>query len=626
MSIANAIDDIKRLIFGQEFQLAVEELDPLLRDLKTYPTKKRKPFVARLVCEFEVIEQSAYHKVDEALSHVGNAFLNNGYLDEAEKFYLYSIEKRAGNVFSTTGIGRCCFLRGDYENALKWFRKSLKINPRDKFVQIKVADTYTAMEKYDEALKILRQLVTDVDAADHFVAKRIADVYLRQNRFGDALAIYEKIKEKDDERHDLTLFGLCLCYQFFGQKEAFIRTFNQFIAYDVTNARILIEMTNACYSMGMYSKAHLCAYRAVKHNPDHIFSWYWLANTCRKMKRYMMAIRICNMLLVKSGIDPEDRVRILTCKGYCFMELYRDQPTENAHFKFSEASLLGASDKMGWAAAGLVFLYGTKYRHHPEHRIEMIYQMEKYLYWAEQLSPNTKDVDHAGVMYRRHRADFEQEFPNLFDYATPNEQSSYEQPETQTDAVPDLSSEQLLSYLKQCIRDKEVDEPMFGRRLLHLTYTANGQLDRNLVSLAYAAECNGLVALGERLYLQSLIVNPTNTMALARLSGIMRKMKHFELAVILARKAHSVAVDNFHSWLSFVSALFDAERYDEGITECEQLLVFDRQYDVNIRARLAEVYEVVGEWRKAADLYDDLYEKTGQERFFAAIQRCFPHI
>jgi len=675
----DAVSDVRQYIDAQEFQAAVGELEYLLGVLKNHSAAEQQVIVDALVREFETIVSSGGRKLDEALSHIGNTFMKEGYFDAAEIFYQHSLDQNRGNIFSTSGIGRCYFCRGEYRQAMKWFRKSQKINPDDRYVKNKIADAYVGLGELDTALELMLELRASYSDQDSYIAKRIGDVYLRQERFEEAQQIYETVDQAVDDRYDLAAYGLGMCYSHFGQIDKFKEVLRTFLDCPVINPRHLNDMANYCYQFKMYDEALTCAVRSIKIDPDNHIGWYWFANACRKLKKYILSIRACNLLLVQD-LENEQRRRVLTCKGYAYLELYRADPNDNNLYVTSKMNLEAAVDGYGWAAAGLVFLSAVKYEFHAEYQIEMMAQIERFMWLGNIWAPESKDVGQANLVYQSILVAFERKYGRFIDYSLPNEEESYaaleawwadvrESPkafdttkvtvEDNSDAsknhkdkpkrvVIDLthvndevdedearqedkiaekeSNREVFDRLMTMLEDAQVDKTEFTRMLVQLTILSNGDLDREYVDLAYRATKSNHQLLAEKLYLNALIVNPENAIALAALASIKRQKKDFTVALILARQAHAVEPRDLSYWRNFVLTLFASERYEEAIVECEQLLIFDKKYNLTLRVQLAKAYEDCERWGDAADLYDNLYERTGHEKYFEAVQRCFPNI
>ncbi|MCR4734878.1 MAG: tetratricopeptide repeat protein [Treponema sp.] len=104
----------------------------------------------------KILESDPKNKV--ILTRVGDAYRTTGHLDEAEKYYNRALDIDF-DIYAAIGLALLCMKRGKYEEAEKRFRTLILNDPKNPRLYIDLSDCYLAMNKKNEAKKLLEDFL-----------------------------------------------------------------------------------------------------------------------------------------------------------------------------------------------------------------------------------------------------------------------------------------------------------------------------------------------------------------------------------------------------------------------------------------------------------------------------------
>lgn len=103
-----------------------------------------------------ILELDPENKV--ILTRIGDAYRTTGHFDEAEKYYNKALEIDF-DIYAAIGLALLCVKRGKYEEAEKRFRTLILNDPKNPRLYIDLAECYVAMNKKNEAKKLLEDFL-----------------------------------------------------------------------------------------------------------------------------------------------------------------------------------------------------------------------------------------------------------------------------------------------------------------------------------------------------------------------------------------------------------------------------------------------------------------------------------
>ncbi|MBD2202284.1 tetratricopeptide repeat protein [Calothrix sp. FACHB-1219] len=311
----------------------------IIRDIATLQDKlgNTKKALESLKEVLKLQQQAGFNLADQAstLAYIGHIYARQADYRTAIDYY-----QQAGKLYQQAGdtaMESMTFqmianvhktLSGDYEKALEFLDKSLKLQEDDKdnkaFTLWLQADIYTsqgnyqvALNLYNQALEIQRSIPNPTSEARTLV--NIASVYrylgdykLSIETYNQALDIYKRIKNKVEEIR--TLSSIANVYEWQENYNDALKLYQQALSllnkdnYQ-SEIQILWGMTGTYQSLNDYPKALESATRALKLSQDNDFyeefSLYNLSTVYRAKGDYQKSLDISNKLLAdyrKAGL------------------------------------------------------------------------------------------------------------------------------------------------------------------------------------------------------------------------------------------------------------------------------------------------------------------------------------
>jgi tetratricopeptide (TPR) repeat protein len=130
-----------------------------------------------------------YFDLSKAYEHVGNFTLAFQYIRLA-----LDISEDTRNL---NQLARLYSLNSDYNNAIKYYLKSIEVNPRDYEAHFELARVYIQQEQYDQALSVLNAAINiNLDSENLYYLKGVLMYYVKNN-INEAMALYKKFSDMD---------------------------------------------------------------------------------------------------------------------------------------------------------------------------------------------------------------------------------------------------------------------------------------------------------------------------------------------------------------------------------------------------------------------------------------------
>lgn len=130
------------------------------------------------------------------LMYRGQALMYAEQFDKAETDFLLAYEKDSNNLDFINSLGSLYYLLELYEDALLYFEKATRLNPKDNYAFYYRAYSWYYLKKYDKALKDL-EICIQIDPKDPDLQRLKARVFIAMKQYKNAIAIYEALQKKD---------------------------------------------------------------------------------------------------------------------------------------------------------------------------------------------------------------------------------------------------------------------------------------------------------------------------------------------------------------------------------------------------------------------------------------------
>ena len=161
-------------------------------------------------------------KVDQEVSYlIGTEEFNKGNFDEAENYFLRSLEFNINKEFNSKALywlAQTYYQKGNYPSAIARFEKLKTENfPEKQQLNYDLGYAYFKSKKFDKAQQYFTEYLKNPKAEFKNDAElRLADTYYADNQLNEAIAIYEKTENADD----YTLFQKAMALGFKGDTVA----------------------------------------------------------------------------------------------------------------------------------------------------------------------------------------------------------------------------------------------------------------------------------------------------------------------------------------------------------------------------------------------------------------------
>ena len=171
-------------------------------------------------------------KIDQEVSYLlGTEEFNKGNFDQAEKFFLRSLEFNINKEFNTRAtywLAQTYYQKGNYPSAIVRYEKIASENfPEKQQLNYDLGYAYFKSKKFDNAKEYFRKYLENPKTEFKNDAElRLADTYYANNELNEAIAIYDKTENADD----YTLFQKAMALGFKGDTEAKISNLKKLIS------------------------------------------------------------------------------------------------------------------------------------------------------------------------------------------------------------------------------------------------------------------------------------------------------------------------------------------------------------------------------------------------------------
>jgi tetratricopeptide (TPR) repeat protein len=159
------------------------------------------------------------------------------------------------------------FNEGYFQEAQKWFQKATEIDPKSFQTLFLLGDCYRVYDDYEKAARQFKKAVEVKD--DVFAKLNLADCYMKINRIKDAEKIYQKISDKDANIAEAAL-GMAQIKMLSGYTHEASEMVNNVLVSDPNNAEAHYIKAHILMDGGLYDDAADHVRAAHKLYPDNL--------------------------------------------------------------------------------------------------------------------------------------------------------------------------------------------------------------------------------------------------------------------------------------------------------------------------------------------------------------------
>jgi len=177
--------------------------------------------------EFELLKKEEMELAQQVLKDfpdsngsymlIGDLYARHGDSAEAVKFWEKSIELDPTQFDVWRNMGRIALEKGQYDQAVKFLRKALEIRPDTSDLRSDIAKALMDSGKYTEAITELQDEIK-IFPSSFTTCFQLAEAYRRQKEYDKAIEYYEQTIRLEPE-HSHTHYGLAMVYTRMGQRD-----------------------------------------------------------------------------------------------------------------------------------------------------------------------------------------------------------------------------------------------------------------------------------------------------------------------------------------------------------------------------------------------------------------------
>lgn len=143
----------------------------------------------------------AYRKAEKlepgntnVVGSLGNNYLKLGNLDEAEKYFKILTAQDSLHYFGNIRLGFIARQRENWDEAISYFRRALKVKPDDVAVMGTIASIYGEKGDEDKQVEYL-EMAMETEPDNYTMMKKLASAYFSSSKYKEAVPLYEKLVE-----------------------------------------------------------------------------------------------------------------------------------------------------------------------------------------------------------------------------------------------------------------------------------------------------------------------------------------------------------------------------------------------------------------------------------------------
>jgi protein O-GlcNAc transferase len=286
-----------------------------------------------------MINPQVHFLLNKALESLGNSNLDSAelYLNQASKL-------QANNPHVLGLLGIVYAQRGNYPDALKFLKDSLRILPKNFVALSNLGNVYSLLKDFENAIEFYKKSIK-VDPNFFEAWSNIGNALQELNRFEEALIHYDKAlslnpnyaeawSNKGNALQELNRF-----------EEALIH-YDKALSLNPNYAEAWSNKGNALQLLKRFEEAVIHYDRALSLKPNYLKGYVGMGNTLIELKRFQEAIVYFDGAL---SLNP-DYAEAYSAKGNALYEL---KQFDSAIVQHNKALELKPCDAAGWINKGV---------------------------------------------------------------------------------------------------------------------------------------------------------------------------------------------------------------------------------------------------------------------------------
>lgn len=206
-------------------------------------------------------------------------------------------------------IAETNLLSGNLKDAGNFAQSAVKLDPKNPYYYLLLAQTFASQKQYDQAAKVYAQLIQDVPDSGYYLFN-LADLYLAQGKLNEALATLERA-EKQFGPLDEVSFKKQQIYLKQNNLDKALLEGEALIKANPDEIRYVLAQAEMYAANNRLPDAVRVAEQALRRDPDSPQARMILADVYRQQGNAAESEKQIKLAFESPGLDIDDKVRVL---------------------------------------------------------------------------------------------------------------------------------------------------------------------------------------------------------------------------------------------------------------------------------------------------------------------------
>ncbi|UOR05229.1 tetratricopeptide repeat protein [Hymenobacter aerilatus] len=206
-------------------------------------------------------------------------------------------------------IAEVNMLSGNLKDATNFAQAAVRLDPKNTYYYLLLAQTYTTQKQYDQAAKVYTSLIRDVPDSNYYLFN-LADLYLAQGKLQEALTTYEQA-EQEFGPTDEVAFKKQQIYLKQNKLDKALQEGETLIASNPDDVRYVLAQAQMYVTNNRLPDALRVTQQALRQAPDNPQARMILADVYRLQGKKAESEEQLKLAFGNSALDIDTKVRIL---------------------------------------------------------------------------------------------------------------------------------------------------------------------------------------------------------------------------------------------------------------------------------------------------------------------------
>lgn len=206
-------------------------------------------------------------------------------------------------------IAETNLLSGNLKDATNFAQAAVKLDPKNSYYYLLLAQIYASQKQYDQATKVYAQLIQDVPDSGYYLFN-LADLYLAQGKLPEALTTLERA-EKQFGALDEVSFKKQQIYLKQNNLDKALQEGEALIKANPDEIRYVLAQAEMYAANNRLPDALRVAQQALRTDPDNAQAHMIMADVYRQQGNAAESEKQIKLAFESPGLDIDNKVRVL---------------------------------------------------------------------------------------------------------------------------------------------------------------------------------------------------------------------------------------------------------------------------------------------------------------------------